>query len=200
MTAASVTKRLGLMTIAYLTVIGLYISFFAYPVSLATPADMFSFEIQESTYSRIPHIQEAVYTDGTAFMAVATIRTISTPNSAYSAAFQRLDKYAEDFVRENYYIDVDIVVESEDESFEIGGHTGMKFVYGIYKELAIGIPPFVTYEDVRLAELGAIAWFCNIDFESNLVFYVSPDFVEGDESVTELASNISDMVGSIECH
>lgn len=200
MTAADAIRRLGPVAIAYLTVLGLYLSFFAYPVSLATPTDMFSFEIQEDTYRLLPNIKEAVYTDGKAFMAVATVRTISAPDSAYSAAFKRLDGYAEDFIREKYYIDVDIRIESEDEPFDIGGHTGVRFVYGIYKEVAIGIPPFVTYEEVRLAELGAIAWFCNVDFESNLLFYVSPDFVEGDESVLDLASNISDMVGSISCH
>jgi hypothetical protein len=43
------------------------------------------------------------------------------------------------------------------------------FTYGVYKELVLGIAPFVTYETVRLAEIGAITWFCNVDSESDLV-------------------------------
>ncbi len=186
--------------VAYVVVAGLYVSFFAAPVSLARPSDVFSFELQEGTYMRIPNIREAIYTDGTAFMAIATIRTVSAPNSAYSAALERLDGYAENFVREKYYIDIDIVVESQDEPFDIGGHAGVRFTYGVYREFAIGVAPFVTYETVRLAEIGAIAWFCNIDFESNVVVYVSPDPFEGDDAIEQLASQLSQMLDSVRCH
>ena len=137
-----------------------------FPVSPAEPTDKFSYEVGERTYRALPNIHEMVYTNGKAFLAIATVRTISAPNSAYSAAFDRLDGYAENYARDQYGVEIEVREESRDDSFAFSGHTGVKFVFGIYKDMVVGFPPFETAQIVKVAELGAIAWFCNVDFGS----------------------------------
>jgi hypothetical protein len=57
-----------------------------------------------------------------------------------------------------------------DESHEFAGHIGVKFVYSINKDFTVGLPPLTTTQAVKLAEIGTLAWFCNVDFESMVMF------------------------------
>lgn len=196
----ALAKKAAAYVVIYSVVALLYVGFFAYPVSPAKPLDGYSFVIDEGTYRALPSIYEVTYTNGKALVVIATIRTVSAPISAYSAAFDRLDGYAEDFAREQYGVEVDVRSLSQDESYAIGGHEGVKHTYGVFKELVIGLPPLQTTQEVKVAEIGAVAWFCNVDFESVILFYVTPVYFIEDPSLEALASNVVSMVSEVECH
>ena len=192
--------KVAVVALVYLCVAALYLAFFVFPVSPAEPTDTFSYEVEERTYRILPNIHERVCTNGKAFLAIATVRTISAPNSAYSAAFDRLDGYAENYARDQYGIEIEVREESRDDSFAFSGHTGVKFVFGIYKDMVVGFPPFETTLSVKVAELGAIAWFCNVDFESVILFYVTPLYFADDPSLSDLSSQLTSMVSEVRCH
>ena len=200
MSAPRGLRRIGTVLLAYACVFVLYAAFFASPVSPAEPTDTFDFVIEDRRYSSLPYIHERVYTNGKAFLVIATVRTISAPNSAFSAAFERLDGYAESYAREQYGVEIDIVLEFRDESHEFAGHTGVKFVYSVNKNFTMGLPPFTTTQTVKLAELGALAWFCNVDFESIVMFYVTPFYFIEDPSLELLSSDLNSMVEDVACH
>ncbi|OGS52433.1 MAG: hypothetical protein A3K75_04295 [Euryarchaeota archaeon RBG_13_61_15] len=192
--------KVAVVSLVYLCVAALYLAFFIFPVSPAEPTDTFSYEVEERTYRALPNIHEMVYTNGKAFLAIATVRTISAPNSAYSAAFDRLDGYAENYARDQYGVEIEVREESRDDSFVFSGHTGVKFVFGIHKDMVVGFPPFETTQSLKVAELGAIAWFCNVDFESVILFYVTPLYFADDPSLSDLSSQLTSMVSEVRCH
>lgn len=193
-------RRLAAVVSAYACVMLCYCAFFAAPVSPAAPLDAFSFVMEEGVYSHFPHIHETLYTNGKAFIGVATIRTISAPSAAYSMAFERLDRYAEDFAREQYGVEVDIAIESSETGYAFSGHEAVRYTYGVFKEITIGLPPFETTQDFKLAEIGAIAWFCNVDFESVVVVYVTPAYFVDEPALQELDIRTMDVVASFACH
>ncbi|MCU0853276.1 MAG: hypothetical protein MUC90_08515 [Thermoplasmata archaeon] len=188
------------MVSAYGCVALCYCAFFAMPVSPAEPQDAFSFSIEESVYSSFPHIRETVYTNGKAFVGVATIRTISAPNAVFSAAFDRLDGYAEDYARDQYGIEIDVVAESNEKDYSFSGHRAVRYIYGVWKEVTVGYPPFETKLDVKMAEMGAIAWFCNVDFESVVLFYVTPAYFVDEPELDVLAVQTMELVAAVACH
>lgn len=185
---------------AYGCVILLYCAFFAMPVSPAEPQDAVSFTIEDREYSYLPRINERIYTNGKAFIGVVTIRTISAPSAAFSAAFERLDGYAEDYVRDQYGVEVDVVAESSDTHYAFSGHSAVLYIYGVMKEITVGYPPFETTLDVRVAEIGAIAWFCNVDFESVILFYVTPAYFVDEPELQALDFLTMETVASVACH
>ncbi len=193
-------RRFFVVVVTYLCVFSLYGMFFGYPVSPAKPTEIYDFVIEDKRYSSLPYIHETIYTNGKGFLAVATIRTISAPNSAFSAAFERLDSYAEDYIKEQYGVEVSIEEDSRDEAFRIAGHTGVKFTYSVTKQMAIGFPPFETVQDIQLAELGAVAWFCNVDFESVILIYVTPLYFDDEHALALLSDQVFSMVEEVECH
>jgi len=198
--ALSGRKRLLVVIGAYACVGLCYCVFFAMPVTPAEPSDAFTFVVEDRTYSVFPWIHETLYTNGKAMVAIATIRTISTPSSAYGMAFERLDGYAEDYVRDQYGVEVDVVTESRLSDYAFSGHTATRFTYGVFKEIVVGIPPFQTTQDVRVAEVGAIAWFYNVDFESVVLFYVTPSYFVDDPDLSYLSSQTFDVVDGVSCH
>ncbi|MBE0518957.1 MAG: hypothetical protein IH630_07025 [Thermoplasmata archaeon] len=194
-------RSLLMLILCYSVVVLLYVSFFAYPVTEAEPSGWADFTIEAKQYSSFPNIFESIYTNGKALVAIATIRTISTPSTAFSMAFDRLDSYAEDNdVREQYGIDVDILIESKAADYPFAGHVATKYVYGVFNDVAIGYPPFQHIERVKVAEIGALAWFCNVDFESIVVFYVSPFYFDEDPALEALSGLTIDLVDDISCH
>ena len=130
-------KRILFVAGAYACVALCYCGFFAMPVTPAEPFDSVSFVIEDRVYSYFPRIHETLYTNGKAFVAVATIRTISAPNSAFSMAFDRLDDYAEAHAADQYGIDVDIVTESSTSDYSFSGHTATRFTYGVFKDVTV---------------------------------------------------------------
>ena len=189
-----------MLILCYSVVVLLYVSFFAYPVTEAKPSGWANFTMEAKQYRSFPNIFESTYTNGKALVAIATIRTISTPSTAFSTAFDRLGGYAEDYVREQYGIDVDIVIESKSADYPFAGHVAAKYVYGVFYDVLIGYPPFQHIERVKVAEIGALAWFCNVDFESIVVFYVSPFYFDEDPSLEGLSGQTIDLVDDISCH
>lgn len=193
-------RRFTHVVTAYAAVVMLYVVFFAYPVSPAHPQGTFDFVIEEREYADIPNIHETVYTNGKAFLVIATIRTIAAPDSAYSLVFERIGDYAEKFVRDNYGVEVDVREESTDGSYAVAGHVGVRFIFGIYKSMSIGDIFFPTSQDVKVAEMGAIAWFCNVDFESVVAFYVTPLYFFDDPLLQALSDEVFSMVDGVACH
>lgn len=181
---------------AYACVALCYCAFFAMPVTPAEPSDAYSFVIEDRVYSVFPRIHETLYTNGKAFIAIATIRTIATPSSAYSMAFDRLDDYAEKHVRDQYGIEVEVMVESRVADHPFAGHSTTWYTYGVFKNITV----LYLTQLVRVAEIGAIAWFCNVDFESVIVFYVTPSYFIDDPSLLGLSIQTMDVVGAIACH
>lgn len=177
-----------------------YCAFFAMPVTPAEPLDALSFSIEDRVYSYFPRIHETIYTNGKAFVGVATIRTISAPSAAFSAAFERLDGYAEDYAREQYGIEIEVVPESNETGYEFSGHDAVRYTYAVVKAITVGYPPFETTLDVRIAEIGAIAWFCNVDFESVVMFYVAPTYFVDEPDLQQLRLETVMIVEGVACH
>ncbi len=178
----------------------LCVSFFAYPVTEAKPSSLANLTIATKRYNSFPNIFESIYTNGRAFIAIATIRIISAPSTAFSAAFDRLDSYAEDYVHEQYGVDVDIVVESKSADYPFAGHFAKEYVYGVFYDVVVGYPPLQHIERVKVAEIGALAWFCKVDFESIVVFYVSPFYFDDDPALEALSGLTIDLVDDISGH
>ncbi|MEW5747227.1 MAG: hypothetical protein AB1793_00355 [Candidatus Thermoplasmatota archaeon] len=170
------------------------------PVTPAEPLDALSFSIEDGVYSYFPRIHETIYTNGKAFVGVATIRTISAPSAAFSAAFERLDGYAEDYAREQYGIEIDVVPESNETGYEFSGHDAVRHTYAVVKPIMVGYPPFETTLDARVAEIGAIAWFCNVDFESIVLFYVTPAYFVDEPELESLDVQTMEVVTAVACH
>lgn len=191
---------LGISALAYSCVALMYAAFFAYPVSPAAPQSTFDFVIEDKTYSGFPNIHETIYTNGRALLVIATVRTVSAPNSAYSMAFDRVEGYAEEFVAENYGVEVDLREEESSDSYPFSGHSAVRSVFGVYKEVVFGIEPFVTVQEIKVAEVGGLAWFCEVDFESVVLFYVTPVYFADDISLEALSEDLGSMVGEVECH
>lgn len=191
---------MGAVIAAYGCVALCYVAFFSMPVSPAEPLDPVSFVIEDREYSYFPRIHETIYTNGKAFVGIVTIRTVSAPNAAFSAAFDRLDDYAEDYAREQYGVDIEVVVESSVSDNAFSGHDAVRYRYGVLKELTFGLPPLETTQDVKVAEIGAIAWFCNVDFESVVLFYVTPAYFVDDPSLELLGIQTMDLVEGVACH
>lgn len=189
-------RRLLLGIGAYVSVSLCYCGFFALPVSPAEPSDPLSFVVEDRLYSLFPSIHETIYTNGKAFIAIATIRTVSAPSSAYSIVFDRLDEYAESHVREQYGVEVDIEVESTTSDYEFSGHNAVKYTYAVFKDVSV----FHMTEYVKVAEIGALAWFCNVDFESVVLFYVTPTYFIDDMSLLALSLLTFDVVDDVSCH
>jgi hypothetical protein len=170
------------------------------PVTPAEPQDALSFSVEDRVYSSFPHIHETLFTNGKAFIGIATIRTISAPSAAFSAAFERLDGYAEEYAREQYGIEIDVVPELNDTRHAFSGHDAVRYVYGVWKEVTVGYPPFETVLDIRLAEIGAVAWFCNVDFESVVLFYVTPTYFVDEAELEDLDLQAMEIVAAVACH
>lgn len=192
-------KRSVHVVTAYAAIVLLYVMFFMSPVSPARPQETFDFEVEASKYADIPSIYGTVYTNGKAFLAIATIRSIAAPDPTYSMAFDRMGGYAERFLRDNYGIDVELREERTERSYAIGGHVGTRTIFGIYMNISFG-GVSETSQVVKVAEMGAVAWFCNVDFESVVMFYVSPVYFLDDPSLQALSNEVSLMVGSVACH
>jgi hypothetical protein len=189
-------RRLVFVACAYACVALCYCGFFAMPVTPAEPSDAFSFVVEDRVYSAFPRIHETLYTNGKAFIAIATIRTVSAPSSAYSLAFDRLDGYAEAHVRDQYGIDVDIEAESSLSDYSFSGHSATRYYYGVFKDVTVlGMTHYV-----KVAEIGAIAWFCNVDFESVVLIYVTPAYFIDDPSLLGLGIETLDVVDAVSCH
>ncbi len=193
-------RMLWTSALAYSCVALMYAAFFAYPVNPAVPQSTFDFVIEDKEYSSFPSIHETIYTNGRALLVIATVRTVSAPNSAYSMVFDRVEGYAEEFVAENYGVEVDLREEESSESYPFSGHDAVRSVFGIYKEVAFGVEPFVVVEEVKLAEVGGLAWFCEVDFESVVLFYVTPVYFAEDASLELLSEELVSMVGDVQCH
>ena len=185
---------------AYACVALCYCAFFAVPVTPAEPLDTFYFVVDDRVYSHLPRIHETIYTNGKAFVGIATIRTISAPSAAFSSAFDRLDRYAEDYARDQYGVEIDVVVESSTSESRFSGHDAVRYTYGVIKSVTVGFPPFETTQDVKVAEIGAIAWFCNVDFESVVLVYVTPAYFIDDPALQELDAQTMALVAAVACH
>ena len=74
-------ERIWLVAGAYACVALCYCGFFAMPVTPAELSDASRFVIRTPAGAVLFRIDETLYTNGKAFIAVATIRTISAPSS-----------------------------------------------------------------------------------------------------------------------
>lgn len=200
MKEVSRARHIALAAAAYASVVMMYAAFFAYPVTPATPESAFDFVIEEREYSSFPSIHETTYTNGRALLIIATARTVSAPNAAYGMMFDRTEGYAEDFAEREYGIEIDLRQEESSEDYEFAGHSAARTVFGVYKEVSFGIEPFTTVQEMKVAEVGGLAWFCNIDFESVVLFYVTPVFFADDSSLEILSEELGTMVGEVRCH
>jgi hypothetical protein len=147
----------------------------------------------------LPNIREAICTDGTAFMAAAAMRTVSAPDSAYSAAFDRLEGMWRVSRGRSATWTSTSPSNPRTSSSRCEDTKGRVHLRGVQGAGSRHRP----LRDIRDGAAGR-------DRGNHLVLQrrfrvrsralVSPDFAEGEARVEELASELSQMVDSIECN
>jgi hypothetical protein len=173
-------KRAGLWSVSYLLVAALYLAFFSYPVP-PTRLEGLNYTSKESVYQTLPYIYEIDYIAPVerSVVVVLTIRTISLPDKAYSAALRNAEGITEKYLREQYGLNVDVRFSGESPS-SVNGHAAVRQDYDVYDTMT---GPFGRTQTLIVAKMSVIAWFCN----DNLVS-VAAGFFHGpiaDPKITE---------------
>ena len=173
-------RRAGLWLVSYLAVAGLYLAFFSYPVQPARLEGL-SYTVSEKVYQTLPYTYEIDYVsaDTRSVVVVLTVRTISVPEKAYSAALRNVEGITEDYLRQQYGLDVDVRYAGEGTT-TVDGHSAVRQDYDVYDTIT---GPLGRSETVLVAKMSVVAWFCN----DNLVS-VAAGFFHGplaDPHITE---------------
>jgi len=155
---ASFGKRAGLWLVSYLVVAVLYMAFFSYP---AQPARLegLSYTVDEKVYQTLPYTYEIDYVSAAtkSVVVVLTVRTISVPDKAYSAALRNAEGITENYLRQQYGLNVDVRYTGES-STSINGHSAVRQDYDVYDTVT---GPLGRTETVLVAKMSVVAWFCN---------------------------------------
>lgn len=179
-TGASFWKRAGLWLISYLLVAGLYLAFFAYPVQPARLEGL-TYTVDEKVYQTLPYTYEIDYVSAAerSVVVVLTVRTISVPDKAYSAALRNAEGITENYLRQQYGLDADVRFSGESTT-TVNGHSAVRQDYKVYDTIT---GPLGRTETILVARMSVVAWFCN----QNLVS-VAAGFFHGpvvDPQITE---------------
>jgi hypothetical protein len=177
---ASFWKRAGLWLLSYLLVAGLYLAFFAYPVSPARLEGL-TYTVDEKVYQALPYTYEIDYVSAAerSVVVVLTVRTISIPDKAYSAALRNAEGITENYLRQQYGLNVDVRFSAESTT-TVNGHSAVRQDYDVYDTIT---GPLGRTETVLVARMSVVAWFCN----NNLVS-IAAGFFHGpiaDPQITE---------------
>jgi hypothetical protein len=177
---ASFWKRAGLWLVSYLVVAVLYLAFFSYPVQPARLEGL-SYTVDEKVYQTLPYTYEIDYVSAAtkSVVVVLTVRTISLPDKAYSAALRNAEGITEKYLRDQYGLNVDVRYTGESTT-SINGHSAVRQDYDIYDTVTGTLG---RTETVLVAKMSVVAWFCN----ENLVS-VAAGFFHGplaDPQITE---------------
>jgi len=148
---------------SYLLVAVLYIAFFSYPVQPARLEGL-SYNISGRVYRLLPYTYETDYVSLSeqSVVVVLTVRTVSLPDKAYSAALHSAEGITEDHLRNQYGIDVDVRFSGET-SATVEGHEAVRQDYNVYKTVT---GPLGRTETLLVARMSVLAWFCNVNLES----------------------------------
>jgi len=177
---ASLARRAGLWLVSYLVVAVLYLAFFSYPVQPAR-LEGFTYTVHEKVYQTLPYTYEIDYVSLSerSVVVVLTVRTISIPNKAYSAALRNAEGITEDYLRQQYGLNVDLRYIGETTA-TVNGHSAVRQDYNVYDTVT---GPLGRTETVLVAKMSVLAWFCNDNFVS-----VAAGFFHGplaDPKITE---------------
>jgi len=177
---ASLGKRAGLWLVSYLVVAVLYLGFFSYPVQPARLEGL-SYTVDEKVYQSLPYTYEIDYVSAAtrSVVVVLTVRTISVPDKAYSAALRNAEAITENYLRQQYGLNVDVRFTGESTT-SIYGHSAVRQDYDVYDTVT---GPLGRTETLMVAKMSIVAWFCN----DNLVS-VAAGFFHGplaDPQITE---------------
>ena len=155
-------KRAGLWLASYLLVAALYIAFFSYPVQPARLEGL-NYTARESVFQTLPYTYEIDYLSplDRSVVVVLTVRTISLPDRAYSAALRNAEGITEKYLREQYGLNVDVRFSGESSTM-VSGHAAVRQDYDVYDTMT---GPLGRTETVLVARMSVIAWFC----QDNLV-------------------------------
>jgi ABC-type phosphate/phosphonate transport system substrate-binding protein len=114
-------------------------------------------------------------------VVVLTVRTIQIPDKAYSAALRNAEGITENYLRDQYGVDVDVRFSGESHT-TVEGHDAVRQDYGVYKTGPLGT------QTLLVAKMSVLAWFCNENFIS-----VAAGFFHG-------AAANPDIAGNLQCH
>ncbi len=159
----SLARRVGLWLACYLLVALMYVGFFSYPVPPAH-LDGLVYAASEKVYQTLPYTYEIDYVSLTerSVVVVLTVRTIQVPDKAYSAAMRNAEGITEDYLREQYGLDVDVRFTGEGTA-TVQGHTAIRQDYDVYDTVT---GPLGGTQTVRVAKMSVLSWFCNENFVS----------------------------------
>lgn len=157
-TGASFWKRAGLWLVSYLVVAALYLAFFSYPVQPARLEGL-TYTVDEKVYQPLPYTYEIDYVSAAerSVVVLLTVRTISLTDKAYSAALRNAEGITENYLREQYGLNVDVRYTGESAT-SINGHAAVRQDYDVYDTVT---GPLGRTEAVLVAKMSVVAWFCN---------------------------------------
>jgi hypothetical protein len=159
----SLGQRVGLWLACYLLVAVMYIGFFSYPVPPAH-LDGLTYTASEKVYQTLPYTYEIDYVSLSerSVVVVLTVRTIQVPDKAYSAALRNAEGITEDYLRQQYGLNVDVRYAGEGTA-TVEGHAAVRQDYDVYDTVA---GPLGRTDTVLVARMSVMAWFCNENFIS----------------------------------
>ena len=175
-------KRAGLWSVSYLLVAALYLAFFSFPVP-PTRLEGLNYTSKESVSQTLPYIYEIDYIAPVerSVVVVLTIRTISLPGKAYSAALHNAEGITEKYLKEQYGLNVDVRFSAES-SASVNGHAAIRQDYNVYDTIT---GPLGRTETLLVAKMSVVAWFCN----DNLVS-VAAGFFHGPLANPKITENL----------
>lgn len=156
-------KRIMLWLACYSLVAIMYIGFFSYPVQPARLEGL-AYVASEKVYMPLPYTYEIDYVSLSekSVVVVLTVRTIQIPDRAYSAAMRSAEGIAEDYLRDQYGVEVDVRFSGESTT-SVQGHAALRQDYDVYKTFT---RPLGLTETLKVAKMSVLAWFCNENFFS----------------------------------
>jgi len=160
----SLARRVGLWLACYLLVALMYVGFFSYPVSEPAHLDGLVYAASEKVYQTLPYTYEIDYVSASerSVVVVLTVRTIQVPDKAYSAAMRNAEGITEDYLRQQYGLNVDVRFTGEGTA-TVEGHAAVRQDYDVYDTVT---GPLGRTETVLVARMSVLAWFCNENFIS----------------------------------
>lgn len=178
-------RRVGLWMTCYLLVALMYVGFFSYPVEPARLEGL-NYVASEKVYQTLPYTYETDYISLTerSVVVVLTVRTIQVPDRAYSAALRNAEGITEDYLRDEYGLDVEVRYTGEGRT-TVQGHEAVRQDYDVHDKIT---GPLGRTETVLVARMSVLAWFCNENFIS-----VAAGFFHR-------AGVSPDITGSLRCH
>jgi hypothetical protein len=181
---ASLARRAGLWLVCYLVVAALYLAFFSYPVQPARLEGL-AYKADEKVYQTLPYTYEIDYVSlaERSVVVVLTVRTISVPDKAYSAAVRNAEGITENYLRQQYGLHVDVRYMGESAA-TINGHSAVRQDYTVYDTVTV----LGHSQTILVAKMSVLAWFCN----ENLVSVAAGFF--------HRAAVDPDIAGNLRCH